>query len=62
MASAAKEFHYTKKNGWLYFIEAVTSVGPISVKRMEGINAMTVSYKAGKIFVTAFGSGHTALL
>lgn len=45
---------YTKKNGWLYFIEAVTSVGPITVKRMEEINTMTVNCKAGKIFVTAF--------
>jgi len=45
---------YTNKNSWLYFIESVTSVGPISVKRMEEINAMTVDCKAGKIFVTAF--------
>jgi len=45
---------YTSKNGWLYFVEAVTSVGAISVKRMEEINAMTVECTAGKIFVTVF--------
>ena len=45
---------YTKNNGWLYFIEAVTSVGPISVKRMEEIEAMTAECKCGKIYVTSF--------
>jgi hypothetical protein len=45
---------YSEEKRWLYFIEAVTSVGPISFKRMQEINAMTVECKAGKIFVTAF--------
>jgi len=45
---------YTPKNNWIYFVEAVTSVGPISVKRMEEIEAMTANCKAGKIYVTAF--------
>ena len=45
---------YTQNNGWLYFIEAVTSVGSISVKRMEEINTMIKNCKSGKIYVTAF--------
>lgn len=45
---------YIEGNNRLYFIEAVTSVGPISVKRMEEINTMTENCKAGKVFVTAF--------
>jgi hypothetical protein len=45
---------YTKEKGWLYFIEAVTRVGPISVKRIVEINAMTVNCKTGKIFITSF--------
>ena len=45
---------YVQKRNWLYFIEAVTSVGAISFKRMEEIKAMTTRCKAGKIYVTAF--------
>jgi hypothetical protein len=45
---------YSKDKDWLYFIEAVTSVGPISAKRMQEIEDMTSGCKAGKIFVTAF--------
>ena len=45
---------YVSENKWLYFVEAVTSVGPISVKRMEEIKAMTRWCKEGKIFVTVF--------
>jgi len=45
---------YVAKNNWVYFIEAVTSVGAISFKRMEEIKAMTTQCKAGKIYVTAF--------
>lgn len=39
---------------WLFFIEAVTSVGPMNPKRIQEITAMTNNVKAGKIFVTAF--------
>lgn len=39
---------------WLYFIEAVTSVGPMDPKRISEINTLTRNVKAGKIFVTAF--------
>lgn len=45
---------YLKDKNWLYFIESVTSVGPISQKRMNEINTMTEECNCGKIFVTAF--------
>lgn len=45
---------YCKDKKWIYFIEAVTSVGPISPKRYIEIERMTKSVTAGKIFVTAF--------
>ena len=39
---------------WIYFIECVTSVGPMSSARLLEINEMTPSVTAGKVFVTAF--------
>lgn len=45
---------YRPEKNWLYFIEAVTSVGPMDPKRVKEINEMTNSVSAGKIFVTAF--------
>lgn len=39
---------------WLYFIEAVTSVGPMSSKRILEIKEMTKQVEVGKIYVTAF--------
>jgi hypothetical protein len=45
---------YERDKNWLYFIEAVTSVGPISVKRMQEIGDMTAECTAGKIYITAF--------
>lgn len=39
---------------WIYFIESVTSVGPIDSKRIIEINEMTADVKSGKVFVTAF--------
>ena len=39
---------------WLYFIECVTSVGPMTPARILEIKRMTGSVKAGRIFVTAF--------
>lgn len=45
---------YRKDRDWLYFIEAVTSVGPMDPKRLREIGRMTRDVKAGKIFVTAF--------
>lgn len=45
---------YKEDKDWIYFIEAVTSVGEISPKRILEINEMTENVKSGKIFVTAF--------
>ncbi len=45
---------YREDKGWLYFVEAVTSVGPMDPKRIIEINELTKNVSAGKIFVTAF--------
>lgn len=45
---------YRSDMNWIYFIEAVTSVGPMDPKRIQEISLMTSDVKAGKIFVTAF--------
>lgn len=45
---------YCADRNWIYFIEAVTSVGPMNPKRIQEITSMTSGVKAGKIFVTAF--------
>lgn len=45
---------YRSDKNWLYFIEAVTSVGPMDPKRIEEIKELTSNVTAGKIFVTAF--------
>lgn len=45
---------YSESKNWLYFIEAVTSVGPMEPKRIKEINEMTDGVTAGKIFITAF--------
>ena len=45
---------YSEEKKWLYFIESVTSVGPMEPKRVKEIEEMTTSVTAGKIYVTAF--------
>lgn len=45
---------YREDKDWLYFIEAVTSTGPISPQRLIEISDMTQNVSAGKIYVTAF--------
>lgn len=45
---------YLANKDWLYFIEAVTSVGPVSVKRMNEIQDMLKSCSSGIIYVTTF--------
>lgn len=45
---------YSKDKNWLYFIESVTSVGPLDPKRIREIDDMTKKVNAGKIYVTAF--------
>ncbi len=45
---------YVKEKSWIYFIESVTSVGPMSPERVQAIEEMTQGVRAGKIYVTAF--------
>jgi hypothetical protein len=45
---------FREDKNWIYFIEAVTSVGPMNPKRVLEIKEMTDNVTAGKIFVTAF--------
>ena len=45
---------YREDEDWIYFVESVTSVGPVDPKRIIEITDMTKSVKSGKIFVTAF--------
>ena len=45
---------YDKSKDWLYFIESVTSVGPMSANRVLELQNVTSQVRSGKIFVTAF--------
>ncbi|WP_373811043.1 BsuBI/PstI family type II restriction endonuclease [Porphyromonas macacae] len=45
---------YREDENWIYFIEAVTSVGPMNPKRLVEIEDMTKAVSAGKIYITAF--------
>lgn len=45
---------YCEDKDWIYFIESVTSVGPMEPKRIKEIEEMTARVKSGKIYVTAF--------
>ena len=45
---------YCEDKDWIFFIESVTSVGPMNPKRILEINEMAKNITAGKIFVTAF--------
>jgi hypothetical protein len=45
---------YREDKDWIYFIESVTSVGPMDPKRIIEISEMTKNVKAGKIYITAF--------
>ena len=50
---------YRTDNNRLYFIEAVTSFGPIDAKRILEIDSMTEKAVSGKIYVTAFNDFKT---
>lgn len=50
---------YREDKNWVYFIEAVTSVGPMSPKRILEIKEMTQNTTCGKIYVTAFPNTKT---
>lgn len=45
---------YDKEKDWVFFIEAVTSVGPMSAERVYKIKKSCENCKSGLIFVTAF--------
>ncbi len=45
---------YREDKNWIYFVESVTSVGPMDPKRILELAEMTKNVAAGKIFVTAF--------
>lgn len=45
---------YREDKGWIYFVESVTSVGPMDSKRILELTEMTKNVTAGKIFVTTF--------
>ncbi|NOU46999.1 MAG: restriction endonuclease [Bacteroidales bacterium] len=45
---------FDKKNNWLFMIEAVTSHGPVSPKRLIELEEMLKACKLGKVYVSAF--------
>lgn len=45
---------YREDKNWIYFVESVTSVGPMNPKRILEIEELTQNVNAGKIYVTAF--------
>jgi hypothetical protein len=45
---------YRSDKNWIYFIETVTSVGPMDAKRIIEIKKMTELVQAGKVYITAF--------
>lgn len=45
---------YREDKNWIYFVEAVTSVGPMDGKRLVELKEMTKNVTAGIIYVTAF--------
>ena len=45
---------YREDKNWIYFVESVTSVGPMDPKRILEITEMTKDITEGKIFGTAF--------
>lgn len=45
---------YDEGKQWLYLIEAVTSHGPVSPKRVVELEALLSQCKVGKVYVTAF--------
>lgn len=45
---------YDNKRNWLYLVEAVTSHGPVSPKRIVEMEQLLTNCDAGKIYVTAF--------
>lgn len=45
---------FDRKRNWLFLIEAVTSHGPVSPKRIIELEELLINCNAGKVFVSAF--------
>jgi hypothetical protein len=45
---------YERKKNWLYLVEAVTSHGPMTPKRLVELKELLKNSKAGPVYVTAF--------
>lgn len=45
---------YDNKRNWLFLIEAVTSHGPVSPKRIVELEKLLKDCKAGKVYISAF--------
>lgn len=45
---------YREDKNWIYFIESITSVGPMDPKRIVEIESMTKNVSSGKIYISAF--------
>lgn len=45
---------YDERRNWLFLIEAVTSHGPVSPKRLLELEELLKGCQAGKVYVTAF--------
>jgi type II restriction enzyme len=45
---------YDKTKNWLFLIEAVTSHGPITPKRIVELEKFLINCKVGKVYITAF--------
>jgi type II restriction enzyme len=45
---------YDPKRNWLFLIEAVTSHGPITPKRIIELEELLLNCKAGKVYISAF--------
>ena len=52
--------HFTQKD-WLIVIEAVTSHGPINIKRHSELKALFANSKIGLVYVTAFDTRSTMM-
>jgi type II restriction enzyme len=45
---------FDERRNWVFFIEAVTSHGPVSPKRVREIEAMMTTSTTGPIYISAF--------
>lgn len=50
---------YSEEKDWIYFVEAVTSCGPISPSRKDELEEMALDAPSGIVYVTAFADKKT---